>query len=465
MAVSLDKLVSLCKRRGFIFPGSEIYGGLANSWDYGPLGVQLKRNIEQAWWERFVGRRADMVGIDPAILMNPNVWVASGHVANFNDAQIDCKKCKHRFRADHLIQEKSPETPVEGKSLKELDTFLQELKIACPHCGTRDFTPSRIFNLLFKTNLGVLEEGQSAVYLRGELAQGMFVNFRTIYEAMRLRLPFGIAASGKVFRNEITPGNFTFRTLEFDLQEFEYFVPPADWSKWFEYWLAEMQTWTRELGLDQQKLRVREHEKDELSHYSKRTVDIEYETPMGWKELFGLAYRTDFDLKNHAEKSGKELRYVDQLTNEKFFPHVIEPTFGLTRTVLICLLNAYHEVEGGRTTTTESAKELEVVLRLPYWMAPVQVAVLPLSRKEPLMEGARKITEALGKKYRAQYDDTGSIGRRYRRQDEIGTPFCITFDFESLNDQKVTIRDRDTMKQDRVAMDQVATCLQERFSG
>ncbi|MBI2500992.1 MAG: glycine--tRNA ligase, partial [Deltaproteobacteria bacterium] len=352
MAVTLEKLVSLSKRRGFIFPGSEIYGGLANSWDYGPLGIQLKRNIEQAWWSRFVESRSDMVGIDPAILMNPNVWVASGHVANFNDAQVDCKQCKKRYRADHLIEEKNPSVKVEGKSIQELDQLILELKIACPHCGMRQFTPARIFNLLFKTSLGVLEGEQSAVYLRGELAQGMFVNFRTIAESMRMRLPFGIAASGKVFRNEITPGNFTFRTLEFDLQEFEYFVPPQEWQKWFEYWLEEMWDWTRELGLNPGKLRVREHTKDELSHYSSRTVDIEYETPMGWKELFGLAYRTDFDLKNHSEKSGKDLKYTDTVTQERFFPHVVEPTFGLTRTVLICLLNAYEEIQGGRTTTT-----------------------------------------------------------------------------------------------------------------
>lgn len=463
MAVTLEKLVSLSKRRGFIFPGSEIYGGLANSWDYGPLGIQLKRNIEQAWWRRFVESRSDMVGIDPAILMNPNVWVASGHVANFNDAQVDCKQCKKRYRADHLIEEKNPSVKVEGKSIQELDQLILELKIACPHCGMRQFTPARIFNLLFKTSLGVLEGEQSAVYLRGELAQGMFVNFRTIAESMRMRLPFGIAASGKVFRNEITPGNFTFRTLEFDLQEFEYFVPPQEWQKWFEYWLEEMWDWTRELGLNPGKLRVREHTKDELSHYSSRTVDIEYETPMGWKELFGLAYRTDFDLKNHSEKSGKDLKYTDTVTQERFFPHVVEPTFGLTRTVLICLLNAYEEIQGGRTTTTESVKETEMLLRIPYHLAPIQVAVLPLSRKDSLMQRSREITRELSGRWRIQYDDTGSIGKRYRRQDEVGTPFCVTCDFDSETDHKVTVRDRDSMGQDRIAIDQVDCYLQERF--
>lgn len=463
MAVTLDKLVSLCKRRGFIFPGSEIYGGLANSWDYGPLGIQLKRNIEQAWWRRFVSHRSDMVGIDPAILMNPNVWVASGHVANFNDAQIDCRQCKRRFRADHLIEDKSPTTKVEGKSLAELDQLLLELKIACPNCGTRNFTPSRIFNLLFRTSLGVLEGDQATIYLRGELAQGMFVNFRTIAENMRMRLPFGIAASGKVFRNEITPGNFTFRTLEFDLQEFEYFVNPKEWEQWFDYWLEQMWEWTRELGLNQKKLRVREHTKDELSHYSRRTVDIEYETPMGWKELFGLAYRTDFDLKNHAEKSGKDLRYTDPMNQERFFPHVIEPTFGLTRTVLVCLLDAYEEISGGRTTTTESTKEQEVILKLAKKIVPIQVAVLPLSKKEPLAEMAKGIADSLRQQWIVDYDEAGSIGRRYRRQDEVGTPYCLTVDFQSLEDKKVTIRDRDTMQQERISIDQVKNYLTERF--
>lgn len=463
MAATLDKLVSLCKRRGFIFPGSEIYGGLANSWDYGPLGAQFKRNIEHAWWRRFVTSRADMVGIDPAILMNPNVWVASGHVANFNDAQVDCKKCKKRFRADHLIAAKSPDTAVEGKSLTELDALLVALNIACPACGLREFTGSRVFNLLFRTSIGVLEESRSEVYLRGELAQGMFVNFKSVADTRRLRLPFGVAASGRVFRNEITPGNFTFRTLEFDLQEFEYFVHPSEWERWFEYWLAEMWEWTRELGLDQKRLRVREHTADELSHYSTRTADIEYETVFGWKELFGLAYRTDYDLRNHAEKSGRDLRYTDPVSNEKFFPHVIEPTFGLTRTVLVCLLDAYAEIEGGRTTTTESTKEAEVVLRLARHLAPIQVAVLPLSKKEPLAQEARELTDRLRRQWVLDYDDAGSIGRRYRRQDEVGTPFCVTVDFQTIEDRAVTVRDRDTMQQDRVAMEQLPAYLAARL--
>lgn len=462
--VDMDRLVSLCKQRGFIFPGSEIYGGLANSWDYGPLGAQFKRNIEQAWWRRFVTARGDMVGIDPAILMNPQVWVASGHVANFNDAQVDCKKCKHRFRADHLIEAKDAMVKVEGKSLKELDQLLATLKVACPDCGQRDFTPARVFNLLFKTAIGVLEEDRAAVYLRGELAQGMFVNFKSVADSRRLKLPFGIAASGRVFRNEITPGNFTFRTLEFDLQEFEYFVHPSEWERWLAYWLEEMWAWTRELGLNQKKLRVREHTKDELSHYSTRTVDIEYETPLGWKELFGLAYRTDFDLRNHAEQSGKDLRYLDPLTNEKFFPHVIEPTFGLTRTVLVCLLDAYDSVEGGRTTTTESTKEAETVLRLAKRLAPIQIAVLPLSKKEPLVENAKAIVAGLRKYWTVDYDDAGSIGRRYRRQDEVGTPYCVTYDFQSVEDQAVTVRDRDTMQQERVAIDQLEHYVQDHFT-
>lgn len=446
----LEKITILAKRRGFVFPGSEIYGGLANSWDYGPLGVQLKRNIEQAWWRRFVTSRSDMVGIDPAILMNPRVWEASGHTENFNDAQVDCKKCRKRFRTDHLIEEKDSRAKVEGKSLEELDKLIADLKITCSNCGARDFTGSRVFNLLFETSLGTLEEEKSKVYLRGELAQGMFTNFKNILEAARKRLPFGIAASGKVFRNEITPGHFIFRTLEFDLQEFEYFVQPKDWEKYFDYWLSEMKAWTRELGIDQKKIRVREHTKEELSHYSKRTVDIEYETPMGWKELYGLAYRTDYDLKNHSEKSGKDLRYTDPETKEKFFPHVIEPTFGLARTVLVCLFDAYEEIEGGRTTTTESVKEKEIILKLAKHIAPVQIAVLPLSKKDELQKLAHEIEDTLKTKYIVQYDETGSIGKRYRRQDEIGTPYCATVDFDSLEDNKVTVRDRDTMKQDRI---------------
>ncbi len=464
MTVSLDRLASLCKQRGFIFPGSEIYGGLANSWDYAPLGAQLKRNIEQAWWRRFVTSRGDMVGLDPAILMNPQVWVASGHVANFNDAQVDCKKCKHRFRADHLIEAKDAAVKVEGKTLQELDALLVQLKIACPHCGMREFTAARVFNLLFQTSIGVLEDEGSNVYLRGELAQGMFVNFKSVADTRRMRLPFGIAASGRVFRNEITPGNFTFRTLEFDLQEFEYFVVPQEWEKWFNYWLEEMWAWTRELGLNQKKLRVREHTKDELSHYSTRTVDIEYETPLGWKELFGLAYRTDYDLRNHAEKSGKDLRYMDPITNEKFFPHVIEPTFGLTRTVLVCLWDAYESIEGGRTTTTESTKEAEIVLRLAKHLAPIQVAVLPLSKKEPLIENAKAVAAQLRKHWAVDYDEAASIGRRYRRQDEIGTPYCVTYDFQSVEDHAVTVRDRDTMQQERIPIAQLEQYFHQQLA-
>ncbi len=460
--VNMDTLVSLCKRRGFIFPGSEIYGGLANAWDYGPLGSQLKRNIEQAWWRRFVASRGDMVGIDPAILMNPNVWVASGHVANFNDAQVDCKKCKRRFRADHLIEAKDATIKVEGKTLQELDALLTQLAIVCPECGQRDFTNARVFNLLFQTSIGVLEADQSTVYLRGELAQGMFVNFKNVVDTRRMKLPFGIAASGRVFRNEITPGNFTFRTLEFDLQEFEYFVHPSEWEQWFDYWLEQMWAWTRELGLKKERLRVREHTNDELSHYSTRTVDIEYETPLGWKELFGLAYRTDYDVRNHAEQSGKDLRYMDPVTNEKFFPHVIEPTFGLTRTVLVCLLDAYEEIAGGRTTTTEATKESEVVLRLAPHLAPIQVAVMPLSNK--LKEQASQLAHVVRQHFITDFDVAGSIGRRYRRQDEVGTPCCVTYDFQSDEDHAVTVRDRDTMQQDRVAIDRLVEYLRQKFS-
>jgi glycyl-tRNA synthetase len=456
-ATSLDQIVSLCKRRGFVFPGSEIYGGLANSWDYGPLGSVLKENIRAWWVERFVTKRQDMVYIDAAILMNPKVWEASGHVANFNDAMVDCKECKARHRADHLIEDKFPEMKVDGKSPKELTVIIKEKEIPCPKCGNKGkFTDARTFNLLFQTSLGVIsdEDDQQRVYLRGEIAQAMFVNFKNVLTTSRKRIPFGIASIGKAFRNEITPGNFIFRTLEFDLMEFEYFIKEEDWEKQFDYWLAEEQNWLKDMGINPKKLRVREHTKDELSHYSKKTVDVEYETPFGWKELFGLAYRTNFDLKNHMEQSKQDLQYTDPDTNEKFIPHVIEPTFGLTRLTLMILIDAYHEekLENGEDRT---------VLKLHPRIAPVQVAILPLSKDERLLKKAQEIYDELNEKtnLRLDIDITGSIGKRYRRQDEIGTPHCITVDFGTIGDDDkqskkdhVTVRDRDSLKQEEVAI-------------
>lgn len=456
----MQKIVSLCKRKGFIFPGSEIYGGLANTWDYGPLGVELKKNIAEAWWKFFVHRRLDMVGLDAAILMNPKVWEASGHVENFNDAQVDCKNCKARHRADHLIEEAVPGLKVEGLTPEDLTKLIEENKIVCPKCGKSAFTPARVFNLLFRTSIGSVESDASTVYLRGELAQAMFVNFKTIQESMRKKLPFGIAQIGRVFRNEITPGNFTFRTLEFDLMEFEYFIRPETWEEQFEYWLDQMHQWVEHIGLKKENLRVREHTSDELSHYSKRTVDIEYQTPFGWKELYGLAYRTDFDLRNHMEKSGEDLQYFDPVTNTKFIPHVVEPTFGLTRTLLMILLSAYDEEE---VPTATGEKETRVVLRLPKHLAPYKVAVLPLANK--LNDHAQTIWEEVSKDFFADFDTSGSIGKRYRRQDEIGTPFCITVDFDTLEDQQVTIRERDSMEQERVPITSLRQILGKKMKG
>ncbi|HXK37349.1 MAG TPA: glycine--tRNA ligase [Candidatus Paceibacterota bacterium] len=419
----MEKVVALCKRRGFVYPGSEIYGGLANSWDYGPLGTELKNNIRDWWWKRFVQSRDDMVGLDAAIIMNPKVWEASGHVAGFSDPLVECKNCHQRFRADQIDRE-----------------------APCPSCGKKGtFTEPKQFNLMFQTSIGSVEGDKNRVYLRGEIAQAMFVNFKNVLNTTRSRLPFGIASIGKAFRNEITPGNFIFRTLEFDLMEFEYFIRAADWEKTFEYWLGEQKAWLAELGFDPAHLRVREHEKEELSHYSKRTADIEYQTPFGWKELFGLAYRTDYDLRNHTEKSGVDLQYTDPDTNEKFIPHVVEPTFGLTRLLLMVLLEAYQEEGGG--------DERRVVLRLKPALAPFKAAVFPLLKnKEDLVGKARGIYDALRRDFSVAWDDRGNIGKRYLAQDEIGTPVCITVDFQTLEDDTVTVRDRDTKEQERVAI-------------
>lgn len=445
----MEKILSLSKRRGFIFPGSEIYGGLANSWDYGPLGVELKNNIKQEWWRWFVHRRNDMVGIDAAIIMNPKVWEASGHVNEFTDPLVECKKCHTRFRADQLGF-----TDANGK-------IISRENITCPECGKSEWANPQKFNLLFKTFLGPVEENSSEVYLRGELAQAMFVNFPSVLQTTRMRLPFGIASQGKVFRNEITPGNFIFRTREFDLMEFEYFVREKEWEKHFEYWRMEMNRWLQHLGVKKSHIHEHDIKKDELAHYSKRTIDIEYDYPFGRKELYGLAYRTDFDLKNHMEKSKVDMFYLDPETGEKFVPHVIEPTFGLDRTLLVALLEAYQEEEA--PTSEEGETDKRVVMRFPKWMSPVQVAILPLSKKENLSSGARALAMMLNTHFKIEYDETQSIGKRYRRQDEIGTPFCVTYDFESLEDHSVTVRDRDTMQQVRIKIGELTDFLAEKF--
>ncbi len=455
---TMEKIVSLCKQRGFIFPGSEIYGGLANTWDYGPLGVELKNNIQQEWWKFFVQQRQNIVGLDAAILMNPKVWEASGHVAEFNDAQVDCKECKARHRADHLIEDAVEGIKVEGLSTADLDKLIQENNIKCPNCGKQNFTNARVFNLLFRTQIGAVEEGTDEIYLRGELAQSMFTNFKNILNTSRKKIPFGIAQVGKCFRNEITPGNFIFRTLEFDLMEFEYFIHEKEWEETFEFWLGEMKKWVEHVGIDPERTRVREHTQDELSHYSKKTVDIEFNTPFGWKELYGLAYRTNFDLKNHTEKSGTDLSYMDPYTNEKYIPHAVEPTFGLSRSVLMVLLSAYTE----ETIKTDKGEETRIVLKLKKNIAPFSAAVLPLVNK--LTDEANKVWEILKDDFNIDFDTTGSIGKRYRRQDEIGTPYCITIDFDTVEkDKSVTIRDRDTMEQERVKVDSLVQYLNDHL--
>lgn len=435
----MEKVVSLAKRRGFVFPGSEIYGGLANSWDYGPLGVELKNNIRDWWWSRFVRSRSGMVGIDAAVLMNPKVWDTSGHLKKFSDPLVECRACHQRFRPDQIggVPEKGEEWTLPP----------------CPSCGMSEWTNAAQFNLMFKTLIGTTEESASETYLRPEIAQAMFVNFKNVLDTTRVKVPFGIASVGKVFRNEITPGNFTYRTLEFDLMEFEYFIKEEEWEKSFEYWLSEQKRWLEDMGFDMSHTRVREHEKDELSHYSKRTADIEYETPFGWKEMFGLAYRTDFDLKNHMEKSGVDLRYTDPETGEKFIPHVIEPTFGLTRLLLMTLLESYRE------------EDSRIWLSLHPRLAPYKAAIFPLLANKPELVGkARTIYEALlASDLSVSWDDRGNIGKRYFSQDEIGTPYCITVDFDTLENDTVTVRDRDTAKQERIAVSALEGHLEEKI--
>lgn len=447
-----DKVVALAKRRGFAYPSSEIYGGLANTWDFGPMGTLLKNNIRDSWWNKFVLSRDDMVGIDASIFLNPKVWEASGHVASFTDALIDCKNCRFRTRADHLIED-NPDSigvKVEGLPVEELTKLVLEKNIKCPKCGKQNWTEVRKFNLLFESSIGIVEEGKSKVYLRGEIAQGIFVNFKNVLNTTRVKIPFGIAQQGKAFRNEITLGQFVHRTLEFDLMELEYFINPKDWESKFGFYKDEMWDWAKELGLNTENLRWREHEEFERSHYSKRTMDIEYKYPFGWKEMFGLAYRTDFDLRNHTEKSGKDLSYADPLTGEKYIPHVIEPTFGLSRLVGIVLFDSYCE-EGER-----------VLLKLDPKIAPYKAAVFPLLANKPeLVDKARLIYESLKKEFVVAWDDRGNIGKRYASQDEIGTPYCITIDFDTLKDDTVTVRDRDSAKQERIIFSKLPEFLKQ----
>ncbi len=454
MAVTMDNLISLCKRRGFVFPGSDIYGGLANSWDFGPLGAQMRVNLKRDWWKRAVEMRDDMVGLDGAIMMNPKVWEASGHVASFSDPLVEDLKTHKRYRADHLIEEKL-DIDVDGEPMEKIAALIKEHNIKSP--DGNELSEPKQFNLMFQTEIGKTEGEKTAVYLRPETAQAIFVNFKNVLDTSRKRLPFGIAQIGKAFRNEITPGNFIFRTLEFEQMEIEYFVEEDEWKTHFEAWNQWMEAWAKSLGLDMAKFDRLEVEGDKLAHYSKRTVDFEFEFPFGKKELWGLAYRTDFDLTNHATASGESLTYIDPNDNtRKIVPHVIEPSLGVDRTLLAILASAYEEeqLEGG---------DVRTVMHFAPHIAPYQVAVLPLSKKEELIGPARELYEKLLHTFRAEFDVTQSIGKRYRRQDEIGTPYCVTVDFDSLEDGAVTVRDRDTMKQERVKMDELIGYLQTKM--
>ncbi|MDQ1462146.1 MAG: glycyl-tRNA synthetase [Actinomycetota bacterium] len=434
----MERVVNLAKRRGLVFPSSDIYGGFRSTWDYGPLGVLLKRNVKDAWWRSMVQLRSDMVGLDAAILMAPKVWEASGHVATFTDPLVDCRNCKERFRADQL--------PDSG---------------ACPNCGAKDsFTEARNFNLMFQTHVGPIESDSSIAYLRPETAQGIFVNFKNVQTTTRKKPPFGIAQIGKSFRNEITPGNFIFRTREFEQMEMEYFVPPDQSAKWFEYWVAERYRWHIDLGIPEDALRIRPHETEELSHYSSQTSDLEFEYPWGWGELEGIANRGDYDLSQHAKFSGEDLTYFDQENDERYLPYVIEPALGADRATLAFLLAAYDEDEA---TSGEGKVEKRTVLRLDPRLAPIKVAVLPLSKKDTLLPLTDEVADALRPHFQIDVDLAGAIGRRYRRQDEIGTPLCVTIDFDTIDDRAVTVRDRDTMAQERIPLDRLVAELRDRL--
>ncbi|MDP9439822.1 MAG: glycine--tRNA ligase [Actinomycetota bacterium] len=454
----MDKVVAFCKRRGFVYQSSEIYGGLRSSYDYGPLGVEMKRNIKEEWWRSLVHTRDDVVGLDAAIIMHPKVWEASGHTATFNDMLVESRTSKRRYRADHLIEDATG-IDAEGLSPEELTRIIQEDdRVKDPVDGGRDFAPVRPFNLMFETYMGPVKSEENLAYLRPETAQGIFVNFKNVTQTSRVKVPFGIAQQGKSFRNEITPGNFIFRTREFEQMEMEFFVEPGTDEEWHEYWIEQRWNWYLNLGIKEENLRRYEHPKEKLSHYSKRTVDIEYNYPFaGWSELEGVANRTDYDLRQHAEHSGENLEYIDQATNKRYYPYVIEPAVGPDRIMLAFLMDAYTEeaVNGEERT----------VLKLHPRIAPTKAAVFPLSKKEPVSAIARELYDDLKGDYRLFYDDSGSIGRRYRRQDEAGTPFCVTVDFDTIEDRQVTIRDRDTLEQERVPIESVRDRLKALISG
>ncbi len=459
---TMDKIVALSKNRGFIFAGSEIYGGLANTWDYGPLGAELKNNVKRAWWRKFVQENPYNVGLDSAILMNPQTWVASGHLGGFSDPLMDCRECKERFRADKLIEDYCQETgtaldrPIDAFTHAEMKDFVEEHNIPCPSCGKHNFTDIRQFNLMFKTFQGVTEDAKNTVYLRPETAQGIFVNFTNVQRTTRKKLPFGIAQIGKSFRNEITPGNFIFRVREFEQMELEFFCKPNTDLEWFAYWRGFCRDWLLSLGIKEENLRLRDHDPEELCFYSKATTDFEFLFPFGWGELWGVADRTDYDLTQHQNTSGRDLTYFDPETNEHYIPYVVEPSLGVERSVLAFLCDAYDE-----EVIDEAKNDTRVVLHFHPTLAPFKAAVLPLSKK--LAGPAGELCDELSKSFMVDYDDAGSIGKRYRRQDEIGTPFCITYDFDSENDGCVTVRDRDTMEQVRIPMDSLKAYLEEKI--
>lgn len=458
---TMDKLVALCKNRGIVYAGSEIYGGLANSWDYGPLGVELKNNVKKAWWKKFVQENPYNVGLDSAILMNPQVWVASGHVTTFNDPLIDCKACKMRHRADKLIEDYLKENPdkinVETMTNEDMVAYIREKKITCPGCGKSDFTDIRKFNLMFKTHQGVTEDNSTEVYLRPETAQGIFVNFKNIQRTTRRKIPFGVCQIGKSFRNEITPGNFIFRIREFEQMELEFFCEPGTDLEWFEYWRSYCHDWLLSLGMKDDNLRLRDHEKEELSFYSKATTDFEYMFPFGWGELWGVADRTDYDLTQHQNTSGQDMDYFNQEKNEHYIPYVIEPSLGADRVTLAFLIEAYDE-----EIVDAEKNDTRVVMHFHPALAPIKCAVLPLSKK--LAEPATKLYQELQKHFMAEYDESGSIGKRYRRQDEIGTPYCVTYDFDSETDGCVTVRERDSMEQERIKIDDLSEYIEKRIA-
>jgi len=455
---TMEKIVALAKNRGFVYPGSDIYGGLANSWDYGPLGVQLKNNVKKAWWKKFVQENPYNVGVDCAILMNPQVWVASGHVGGFNDPLLDCRQCKARHRADNIIEdwnkENGIELAIEGWSNEQLSEYIKEKGVTCPQCGSKDLTDIRKFNMMFKTFQGVTEDSQAELYLRPETAQGIFVNFKNVQRTTRRKIPFGVCQIGKSFRNEITPGNFTFRTREFEQMELEFFCKPGTDLEWFEYWRNYCHQWLLGLNIKDEHLRLRDHAKEELAFYSKATTDFEFLFPFGWGELWGVADRTDYDLKQHIEHAKDDMSYFDPETNEKYVPYCVEPSLGADRVTLAFLCEAYDEEE-------IAEGDVRTVLHFHPALAPIKAAILPLSKK--LSDEAVKIYHDLSKDFMCEFDETGSIGKRYRRQDEIGTPYCITFDFDSLGDKAVTIRDRDTMEQIRLPIAELKAWLAEKM--